>query len=280
MDRGPDPTRMALTEYQHRILALLSARRIEKQESYLAGGAALIAATDSRRLSRDIDLFHDTKEALLATWEEDRRILSEDGYQVEARMQYPAFVEAFVRKDTDAVVVQWAVDSAFRFFPLVRGPATLPALHPFDLATNKTLALIGRLEPRDWVDLISCHDRIQHLGLLSWAACGKDPGTNPSMIVSEAGRSGRYTQSELDGLSFDGSAPDAAALSTRWKTMLAEAREVVATLPPREVGTCVLDADGRLYHGDPGSLSAALARGALRFHGGSIRGSIPKFVDK
>ena len=35
----------------------------------------------------------------------------------------PAFVEAFARKDKDAVVIQWAVDSAFRFFPLVHGPA-------------------------------------------------------------------------------------------------------------------------------------------------------------
>jgi hypothetical protein len=84
---------MALTEYQRRILALLASRRIAKQESYLARGVALIAATDSRRLSRDIDLFHDTKEALLATWEEDRRILSEDGYRVEVRLQFPAFVE-------------------------------------------------------------------------------------------------------------------------------------------------------------------------------------------
>lgn len=271
---------MALTEYQRSILALLASRRIAKQESYLAGGAALIVATDSRRLSRDIDLFHDTKEALLATWDEDRRILSEDGYRVEARLQYPAFVEAFVRKDADAVVVQWAVDSAFRFFPLVRGPADLPALHPFDLATNKTLALIGRLEPRDWVDLISCHDRIQHLGLLSWAACGKDPGTNPSMILNEAGRSGRYTQAEMDGLSFDGGAPDAAALSARWKAMLAEARDVIAALPPAEVGTCVLDAGGGLYRGNPGSLADALGRESLRFHRGSIRGSIPKFIDR
>jgi hypothetical protein len=31
----------------------------------------LIAATESPRLSRDLDLFHDTNEALLATREED-----------------------------------------------------------------------------------------------------------------------------------------------------------------------------------------------------------------
>jgi len=172
------------------------------------------------------------------------------------------------------------VDSAFRFFPLVRGPGDLPTLHPFDLATNKALAMVGRLEPRDWVDLISCHDRIQHLGLLCWAACGKDPGTNPSMILGEAGRSGRYTQVELDGLSFEGRAPEAATLSVRWKAMLAEARTITSALPAVEVGTCVLGSDGSLFMGDPSRLADAIAHGALRYHRGSIRGSIPRFVER
>jgi hypothetical protein len=157
---------MALTGCQRSILALLAARRIERQESYLAGGAALTAATDSPRLSRDLDLFHDTREALLATWDDDRRILESDGYGIEVKRQLAAFIEAVVRKDGSAVTVEWAVDSAFRFFPLVRGPESLPSLHPFDLATNKALALIGRLEPRDWIDLVACHDRIQQLGFL------------------------------------------------------------------------------------------------------------------
>ena len=269
---------MALTKYQHEILALLARLRIFKQESYLAGGAALTEATSSPRLSRDIDLFHDTQEALLSTWEEDRRILSDGGYVVETRVELPAFVEAVVRKDSQAVLVQWAVDSAFRFFPLVKGPADLPALHPFDLATNKALALIGRLEPRDWIDLIACHHKIQHVGLLCWAASGKDPGTNPTLILSEAGRSGRYTQEELNGLAFDGEAPDAALLAVQWKSMLAEARDAISKLPVTEVGACVLDADGSLFHGNIVRLEESLARGALRFHRGSIRGSMPRLV--
>ena len=256
---------MALTDYQRGILALLALHRIERQESYLAGGAALTVATSSPRLSRDLDLFHDTQEALLSTWEDDRRILAAGGYDIEVRRQYPTFVEAFVRKGGPAVIVQWAVDSAFRFFPLVRDASTLPTLHPFDLATNKTLALIGRLEARDWIDLV---------------ACGKDPGTNPSLIVGEAGRSARYTQVEVDGLSFEGQPPDAAALSVRWKKMLAEARSIIAALPTDEVGTCVLDAGGRLLLGDREKLAGALSAGGVRFHRGSIRGSVPCFIDR
>jgi len=76
-----------------------------------------------------------------------------------------------------------------------------------------------------------------------------------------------------------GNAPDAAGLSVKWKVMLTEARTVVSALPVREVGTCVLDASGNLFKGDVGQLEDAIARGAPRFHQGSIRGSIPRFVE-
>jgi hypothetical protein len=42
--------------------------------------------------------------------------------------------------------------------------------------TNKLLALVGRVEVRDWIDIIESSERIQPLGYLAWAACGKDPG--------------------------------------------------------------------------------------------------------
>ncbi len=277
MGRSSNHTRMALTEFQQSILRLLTTQRIERQESYLAGGAALTVAAASSRLSLDDDLFHDTQKALLATWQDDSRILALGGYIVEVKRQFPSFVEAFVRRGPSAVVVQWAVDSAFRFFLLVRDAGSLPTLHPFDLATNKALALIGRLEPRDWVDLVACHHRIQQLGLLCWAARGKGPGTNPAMIVSEAGRSGRYTQIELNSLAFEGAPPDASRLSNEWKEMLQEARAIIGVLPSEQAGTCVLDAHGNLFRGDPQVLSTALRSAALRFHRGSICGSIPTF---
>jgi hypothetical protein len=45
-------------------------------------------------------------------------------------------------------------------------------LHPFDHATNKILALAGRREARDWIDAIQCHETLQPLGYLAWAASG------------------------------------------------------------------------------------------------------------
>jgi hypothetical protein len=128
---------------------------------------------------------------------------------------------------------------AFRFFPLVQHEDFGLTLHPFDLATNKVLALVGRLEARDWVDVINCHERIQRFGYLAWAASGKDPGFSPAAILEQAGRSARYSVAEIAELSFAGPPPDAAELSRRWHAMLNEARDLVSILPPAEIGKCV-----------------------------------------
>jgi hypothetical protein len=98
--------------------------------------------------------------------------------------------------------------------------------------------------------------------------------------VSEAGRSSRYTQAEIDGLSFPGPPPDAAALAVRWKAMLTEAHEIIAALPTVEAGTCLLGADGTLFRGDRARIRTALASRTLRFHRGSIRGSVPRILDR
>jgi hypothetical protein len=100
-------------------------------------------------------------------------------------------------------------------------------LHPFDLATNKVLALVGRLEPRDWIDVIECNDRLQPLGYLAWAASGKDPGFSPKGILDAAAQSGRYSAAEIGALDFDGTPPDAADLSRRWHAWLGRAAQAV-----------------------------------------------------
>ena len=58
-----------------------------------------------------------------------------------------------VLRGKDSVLIQWARDNAFRFFPLLEDDLLGLTLHPLDLASNKLLALVGRLEPRDWIDL-------------------------------------------------------------------------------------------------------------------------------
>jgi hypothetical protein len=75
---------------------------------------------------------------------------------VRVSRERPGLVEAEVLRDDEIVIVQWARESAYRFFPLVRHDDLGLGLHPFDLATSKVLALVGRVEPRDCIDTLTC----------------------------------------------------------------------------------------------------------------------------
>jgi hypothetical protein len=249
--------------------------RVARGESYVAGAAALNTLTGAPRISRDVDVFHDTAAAVEASWVADRALLTDGGFEVVPIRERSGYVEAVVRQGNDSVLLQWTSDSAFRFFPLVEHEDFGLTLHLFDHATNKVLALVGRLEVRDWVDVIHCAERIQPLGYLVWAASGKDPGFSPASILAEAGRTARYAPGEIDTLVFAGETPDPGDLSRRWHAILEEARRIVALLPPNESGKCVLDAKGELAGGDSISLDGALTGGSIRFHEGRIQGAWP-----
>jgi hypothetical protein len=150
-------------------------------------------------------------------------------------------------------------------------------LHPFDLATNKVLTAVGRHEVRDWVDLLLCHQKLQPLPYLIYAAVGKDPGWQPSMVLEQLAATHRYRQAELNELSFSGSPPVAAELMQSWRRALSLAEQILQILPPEHLGTCVLtEAQTLLQVSDPSGLSALLP--TLRFHSGRLYGAWPSFV--
>lgn len=269
---------MALTEFQRGVCRLLAENRLRSGESYVAGGAALNELLRAPRRSRDLDLFHDTEQALAASWRADRETLEAKGYLVSTVRERPSFVEADVRQGNEAVIVQWAHDSAYRFFPLVKHEELGLVLHPFDLATSKVLALVGRVEPRDFVDTLTCDREVQPLGFLAWAACGKDPGFSPAAILEHAARSTRYSQAELQGLDFEGEAPRASELSERWHSILEMARETVSLLPAREAGRAVMVRGGGVFRGGPPDLREALQQATLSYHDGTIGGAFPRIL--
>jgi hypothetical protein len=266
---------MALTQLQHDICRIITGRLKKSGESYVAGGVALNLMLEAPRISRDIDLFHDTTEAVESAWVEDQALLKGANLEVIPLRDVVGFKEALVRGDVGEVLVQWIRDSAFRFFPLVESEILGLTLHPFDLATNKVLALVGRLEPRDWIDVLESDEKIQPLGYLAWAACAKDPGFSPRSILSEAKRSGRYSQAELNELSFLGPPPHAGELGQKWHRILDEAARLIEALVDCEIGTCVLDHSGGLCRLPAKELKEAVRRNRLRFRSGSIRGVLP-----
>lgn len=267
---------MALTEFQRDILRLLAPSRLER-ESYVAGGIALNTQLIAPRRSRDIDLFHDTVEAVARTVEADSTLMKGHGLSLRFVRKAPTFAEAVVERGGQSTLIQWVFDSAFRFFPLVTDDELGLALHPFDLATNKVLAMAGRLEVRDFIDLITCCEQIQPLGYLVWAACGKDPGFGPPALLQEIRRGGRYSQAEIDLLDFEGPPPTAGDIGRRWRHQLGQADAICELLPFDDVGSAIVTDDGRLCRLDVPALKDALERKTISLHRGTIGGAWPVF---
>lgn len=135
---------MALTDLQRRICRLLAERRVAHGESYVAGGAALQTLLGADLVSRDIDVFADSAEAVREASSGDLADLARAKLAVEVLVERTGFVEALVSDATGSARVEWAADSAYRFFPLMTHPDLGLTLHPIDAATNKALALVGR----------------------------------------------------------------------------------------------------------------------------------------
>ncbi len=165
---------MPLTKFQARVLRLLAANR--SPSSHVAGGAALNAAPDSPRYSRDVDVFHDVADAVAFSARTDAETLTRNGFTVQWLEQLPTFFRATAAQAGEAVRLEWAYDSAWRYFPPVADSLMGWRLHDADLATNKVLALAGRSETRDLLDLVRLDEKFLPLEALIWAACGKDAG--------------------------------------------------------------------------------------------------------
>jgi hypothetical protein len=60
-------------------------------------------------------------EALEASWEADRRLLGAHGFEVRVLRERPSYVEAEIGRSGEVVLMEWARDSAYRFFPLHPG---------------------------------------------------------------------------------------------------------------------------------------------------------------
>jgi hypothetical protein len=121
-------------------------------DSYLAGGAALHIAPTSQRFSNDLDYFHDSVERVASAFAADRARLNANAFELDVTLSQAGFVRALVRKGAEATKVEWVHDAPWRFLPALPHPVVGYVLHPIDLAINKLLALVGRDEPRDFLE--------------------------------------------------------------------------------------------------------------------------------
>lgn len=239
-------------------------------DSYLAGATVLHRGANTPRFSQDLDFFHDVEDSVALSAEKDAATLLQAGYAFSWLLRTTTFHRAVVTVRQEQLKLEWAQDSAFRFFPIQRDERCGYRLHDADAATNKMLALAGRNEVRDFVDLLHLDETYLSLGALAWAACGKDPGFTPEFLLDQAGRHAAYSQADVDRLHLR-EPMNLVTMKQKWLTAMERARSLDASLPPDEIGCLYLGADHNPVTPDPSSDSFSL----LTRHRGSVRGAWP-----
>lgn len=265
---------MPLGPFEREVLHLLARHR--SPDSYVGGATVLHQAPDSPRASADIDMFHDTAEAVHKAAERDTAVLRATGYTVEIVSHQESFCRGIVTRDELKTKLEWVQDSAFRFFPVEPDVELGWRLNFWDVATNKVLAFCGRDKLRDWMDVIYLHERHLHLGSLAWAAAAKDPGLTPEFLLDCAKRFGRFPATTSEWAKLQMSPPaNLVAFKSSFLEIVAAAEALISKLPPAELGCLYLSAAGKPVCPDPASPDFPI----LTRHFGSVKGAWPRIAE-
>lgn len=264
---------MPIGAFEHEILRLLARNR--NPDSFVAGATVLLLEPGTVRESQDVDIFHDTAESLEKSCEADIAVLRGAGYEVDLITTQPTFRRGLIRHGEQASKVEWVFDSAFRFFPVEPDPELGFRLNFWDAATNKLLALAGRREVRDYLDVLCLHQQHLHLGALAWAAAGKDGGMTPELVLDLASRNTKFHEDDLAAIRLT-QPVDLRECKKSWMLAIQEAEALIEQLPPSEMGCLYLDSTRKPGRPDPSSPDFA----KLTRHFGCVKGAWPRIVDE
>lgn len=182
-----------LSDLQWRIIRLV-AQLPEAEGFALAGGAALIAREAVDRRTKDVDFF--------ATREDQVRRLqgglldaaTASGLVVDLLETYPGFSRLVVSDNQQRCEIDLAYDARIR----VAEPTEYGAVLSLDeLAADKVLALFGRAEARDFVDVAALLPRYGWVRLCDLAA-EKDTGFHIRALKDAIRAFHRLSPSEFD----------------------------------------------------------------------------------
>ncbi|MGO9558863.1 MAG: nucleotidyl transferase AbiEii/AbiGii toxin family protein [Acidimicrobiales bacterium] len=197
----------------------------------VAGGAALIVKGQVDRGTHDIDFFGLSQVSVDRLVPVAELALRAEGLTVERVVSNPGFTRLRVAEGPETTEVDFGVDA--RLFPTEPGPG-FPVLSSEELAVDKILAIFGRAEARDFVDLASIAGS-DDLERLFGLASQKDRGFRPQIFEEMTGRFFRLRRSEfpVDDAEFD----KLEAIVREWATI---ARSVALApewqLPPERSG--------------------------------------------
>jgi hypothetical protein len=259
---------MPITGFQSEVFRIISGNR--SPDSYVAGATVIHRDASSPRYSHDIDLFHDAADAVAVSSQKDAESLEKAGYQVTFTLRQPAFERATIVRNNGQTRLEWAADSAFRFFPLVADAVLGFRLHDADAATNKVLAAIGRVKVRDIIDLLHLDRTYIPLSAAVWAACGKDEGLTPQMLFQELRRRGRFNEASMEDIQST-TAIDPKNIRNEWMNCLERSEKALAGFPPEMVGALFLDESGEPVRNEA-------YHSTWISHYGSIKGAWPRMA--
>jgi hypothetical protein len=225
----------------------------------VAGGSPVTAL--SARISGDVDVFNDREELVAPAATADAAALAELGYSVRWDRQLPGIWSGTVEGGPEGLKLEWAHDSAYRFYPAMADPQFGYVLHPADLMTNKVLAAAGRSAARDLVDIVTLSDEVP-IAAAILAAVGKDPGMPPDTIMDHIAMFGRHQQTAFDRLR-SAEPIDGVAVHRTIREGLALARSIVDRLEASAFGKLYLE-EGRIVVPDPSRLGDYRIRNARR----------------
>ena len=176
-------------------IARLVATLPEADSFALAGGAALIVHRVVDRRTDDLDFFTSNADDVPRLVPALEAALGAAGLRVRRERVLPTFARLTVSDDSGAATV---VDIAwdYRLSPAVETPVGL-VLAEAELAADKLLALAGRVEARDYVDVAHL---VERLGLdeVCRLAQQKDPGFRRWALADMLGHFDRIARQDFD----------------------------------------------------------------------------------
>jgi nucleotidyltransferase AbiEii toxin of type IV toxin-antitoxin system len=182
-----------LTSLQRQIASIVGSLP-NAQNFALAGGAALIARGDVDRLTRDLDFFGPSAAEVDLLVPLVELAFREAGLSVQRVREGSGFYRLEVSQGADVTEVDFGAD--FRLLPMEVGPLG-QTLAGEELAVNKVLAVFGRAEARDFVDL-SVLTKRYGLERLMRRALEKDPGFDPQVFRNMLSRFERLPRDEFE----------------------------------------------------------------------------------
>ena len=169
------PSGELLTPFQRSVLKAFT--DIEESKAfYLTGGTALSAFYLAHRRSEDFDLFTSAEPLIAIVARKFKSALENSGIKVQEIRSFSSFWEAVASNENENFKIQLAYDSPFLLSEIAETEGL--RIHSFeDIAAGKLLALYGRAEERDFID-IYCIVKSGKMSLetLVELAKKKDPG--------------------------------------------------------------------------------------------------------